>query len=99
MATTEELYAAFPPTRAGRGAPSMFPRKLFQILTVSDTNVISWDEDGVSFHISDYKIFVEQTMPRFYRHNKLTSFQRQLNLYGERRRRRKKRINEREGLT
>lgn len=83
MATTEELYAAFPPTRAGRGAPSMFPRKLFQILTVSDRGVIEWDADGQSFHIINYKNFVEQTMPQFYRHNKLTSFQRQLNLYGK----------------
>lgn len=61
----------------------MFPRKLFQILTVSEPGVIEWDEDGESFHIVNYKEFVEQTMPKFYRHNKLTSFQRQLNLYGE----------------
>lgn len=83
MATNQELYAAYPPTRGGRGAPSMFPRKLFQILAVSDPKIIGWDKCGTSFHIADQAAFVDCTMPKFYRHNKLTSFQRQLNLYGK----------------
>ncbi|CAM9432416.1 unnamed protein product, partial [Ectocarpus sp. 12 AP-2014] len=35
-----------------------------------------------SFHIANYEEYIEGVMPLFYRHNKLTSFQRQLNLYG-----------------
>lgn len=73
----------FPPARGGRGAPSMFPRKLFQILCETDPTVVGWDTDGESFHIAKLEKFVEEVMPQFYRHNKLTSFQRQLNLYGE----------------
>lgn len=61
----------------------MFPRKLYQILCETDPAIISWDEDGTSWHIANYEEYIEGVMPLFYRHNKLTSFQRQLNLYGE----------------
>lgn len=61
----------------------MFPRKLFQILCETDPAVVGWDGDGKSFHIANFEEFIEGVMPLFYRHNKLTSFQRQLNLYGE----------------
>ena len=61
----------------------MFPRKLYQILCETDPAVVGWDNDGESFHIADMELFVESVMPMYYRHNKLTSFQRQLNLYGE----------------
>lgn len=61
----------------------MFPRKLFQILAETNPAIITWDKDGLSFQIVDQNAFVDRTMPRFYRHNKLTSFQRQLNLYGK----------------
>lgn len=84
-AAQEELDYGFPPARGGRGAPSMFPRKLFQILCETDPKVVGWDSDGKSFHVSNLDEFVEGVMPLFYRHNKLTSFQRQLNLYGKRR--------------
>lgn len=63
----------------------MFPRKLYQILCETDPAIISWDEDGTSWHIANYEEYIEGVMPLFYRHNKLTSFQRQLNLYGEKR--------------
>lgn len=61
----------------------MFPRKLYQILYETNPAVVAWDSDGESFHIADMEQFVESVMPLYYRHNKLTSFQRQLNLYGE----------------
>lgn len=80
---SQEPNYGFPPARGGRGAPSMFPRKLFQILCETDPAVVGWDSDGKSFHIANFEEFIEGVMPLFYRHNKLTSFQRQLNLYGE----------------
>lgn len=61
----------------------MFPRKLYQILCETDPAIITWDEDGTSWHIANYEEYIEGVMPQYYRHNKLTSFQRQLNLYGE----------------
>lgn len=79
----EDPDYGFPPARGGRGAPSMFPRKLFQILCETDQAVVGWDIDGKSFFIANLQEFVEGVMPMYYRHNKLTSFQRQLNLYGE----------------
>ena len=80
---SQEANYGFPPARGGRGAPSMFPRKLFQILCETDPAVVGGDSDGKSFHIVNFEEFIEGVMPLFYRHNKLTSFQRQLNLYGE----------------
>ncbi|CAM9532571.1 unnamed protein product [Discosporangium mesarthrocarpum] len=65
-----------------RGAPSMFPRKLYKILSEEDPNIIAWADSGRSFQLLDQDAFVEEIMSRFYRHQKLTSFQRQLNLYG-----------------
>lgn len=64
-----------------RGAPQAFARKLYEILTTESTSVIAWNEQGTAFHVKDVDTFSEQTLTRYYRHSKFSSFQRQLNLY------------------
>lgn len=49
------------PRTGRRGAPQVFPRKLFQILDEVDENVIGWtNQHGTSFTIKGY-IFNQQT--------------------------------------
>jgi len=43
---------------------------------------INWCSDGLSFEVPDKDTFVRETLPRYFRHSRFASFQRQLNLYG-----------------
>lgn len=70
-----------------RGGVSLsFPAKLHRILDQVEVDglghVISWQPHGRCFVIHKPKEFIEHVMPQYFRQSKLTSFQRQLNLYG-----------------
>jgi len=70
------------PRTGKRGAPQAFPRKLFEILCQEPGDIIGWTEGGSSFLIKDMETFVIQVLMKYFRHQKYSSFQRQLNLYG-----------------
>jgi len=62
-----------------------FAQKLQHILdpdNVESRAIISWVGDGNGFFIHDYDAFKQKILPQYFRHAKLKSFQRQLNLYG-----------------
>lgn len=70
-----------------RGGVSIsFPAKLHKVLEQVEADgwghVISWMPHGRCFVIHKPKEFSELVMPHYFRQSKLTSFQRQLNLYG-----------------
>lgn len=70
-----------------RGGVSVaFPIKLHEVLDQVEADgldhVISWQPHGRCFVIHKPKEFVDHVMPKYFRQSKLTSFQRQLNLYG-----------------
>lgn len=75
------------PASKRRGGVSMsFPIKLHAILDQVEedglAHVISWQPHGRCFVIHNPKEFTDHVMPKYFRQTKLTSFQRQLNLYG-----------------
>lgn len=58
-----------------------FVQKLFRMITDEDSSIIEWSDDGTFFDIRDRVRFQTELLGKYYRHHKLTSFQRQLNFY------------------
>jgi hypothetical protein len=71
-------------TRGGVTEP--FPEKLHRLLQEiekdGNDDVISFYSHGRAFGIHDTEKFVSDIMPRYFKQSRLSSFQRQLNLYG-----------------
>jgi hypothetical protein len=70
-----------------RGGVNMpFPEKLHEMLDKIEqdgfASIISWQSHGRAFAVHKQKEFVDIIMPRYFRQSKISSFQRQLNLYG-----------------
>ena len=73
--------------RVGRGCFSNpFPNMLHAILIASESegtmDIMSWRPHGRAFRIHKRDAFCEQILPQYFKQSKITSFQRQLNLYG-----------------
>jgi hypothetical protein len=68
------------------GVQEAFPRKLHRMLLTAETegrhDVISFLSHGRAFTIHKPRRFAEEIMPRFFKQSKISSFHRQLNLYG-----------------
>ena len=68
------------------GVATSFPLKLHSLLDQIEqdglAHVISWQPHGRAFVVHKPKEFVNHVMPKYFRQTKITSFQRQLNLYG-----------------
>ena len=63
-----------------------FPQRLYHILTevekLGKTDIISFNEKGDCFRIHRPKAFMAEIAPRYFRHKKIASLKRQLNMYG-----------------
>jgi len=59
-----------------------FLRSLLQILDMEDREVIRWSDDGLAFEIVDIEAMTMNILPKYFRHKKFASFQRQLNYFG-----------------
>ena len=63
-----------------------FPEKLNRLLAeveqVGRTDIISWVNNGKAFMIHNSEAFFKDIVPLYFRQSRLSSFKRQLNLYG-----------------
>ena len=65
------------------GVKVPFPLKLHKMLEENlYEDIVSWQSHGRSFLVHKPQEFVDIVMPKYFQQSKLTSFQRQLNLYG-----------------
>lgn len=59
-----------------------FVKRLSEILQNEKLNhIVAWSSDGNSIEIKDSIAFSGEVLPQYYRHNNLTNFIRQLNMY------------------
>lgn len=59
-----------------------FIRCLYEILSTEDTRAIKWLKDGEGFMIPNQHMLSKKILPKYFRHSKYASFQRQLNYFG-----------------
>ncbi|XP_075867491.1 heat shock factor protein 1 isoform X2 [Nelusetta ayraudi] len=67
---------------SGANVPA-FLTKLWTLVEDPDTDpLICWSPSGTSFHVFDQGRFSKEVLPKFFKHNNMASFIRQLNMYG-----------------
>ncbi|XP_048848821.1 heat shock factor protein 1 isoform X2 [Brienomyrus brachyistius] len=60
-----------------------FLTKLWTLVEDPDTDpLICWSPNGNSFHVFDQGRFSKEVLPKYFKHNNMASFVRQLNMYG-----------------
>ncbi|CAK4080433.1 unnamed protein product [Aphanomyces euteiches] len=60
----------------------LFIRRLYSLLDEAPAKIVSWAPDGQSFVIYDVAGFATQVMPHYFGHQKLATFERQLDYFG-----------------
>uniref|UniRef100_H9GJ46 HSF-type DNA-binding domain-containing protein n=1 Tax=Anolis carolinensis TaxID=28377 RepID=H9GJ46_ANOCA len=67
---------------AGSNVPA-FLTKLWTLVEDPETDpLICWSPSGNSFHVFDQGQFAKDVLPKYFKHNNMASFVRQLNMYG-----------------
>uniref|UniRef100_K3WRA9 HSF-type DNA-binding domain-containing protein n=1 Tax=Globisporangium ultimum (strain ATCC 200006 / CBS 805.95 / DAOM BR144) TaxID=431595 RepID=K3WRA9_GLOUD len=56
-----------------------FLQSLYAILHDEDQNILTWSADGAYFQVLDVARLEREVLPKYFKHGKFTSFQRQLN--------------------
>lgn len=70
-------------SKAARQAVPPFLQKLYEIVNdPRNDELIRWSENGDSFYVLNHERFAREVLGRWFKHQKFTSFVRQLNMYG-----------------
>ncbi|XP_077209624.1 heat shock factor protein 1 isoform X2 [Paroedura picta] len=68
---------------AGGSNVPAFLTKLWTLVEDPETDpLICWSPSGGSFHVFDQGQFAKEVLPKYFKHNNMASFVRQLNMYG-----------------
>lgn len=60
-----------------------FPLKAYEIVSdPENSKVVRWTEEGDAFIITNKNAFSDQVLPKYFKHKNLSTFIRQLNIYG-----------------
>ncbi|DAZ98706.1 TPA: hypothetical protein N0F65_006738 [Lagenidium giganteum] len=78
-AMTPTATAGTPDGKPREVAP--FLKNLRKMLQVESADVIRWTPDGRAFEIHDMERMMNVVLPKYFKHRKYTSFQRQLNYF------------------
>jgi hypothetical protein len=74
------------PRTGKRGVPQQFPRRLYHMLeteseqTSDENRLITWSPSGTAFLIEDSVLFSSVILPKYFKTNVFSSFQRNMNL-------------------
>uniref|UniRef100_A0A8C9IK15 HSF-type DNA-binding domain-containing protein n=1 Tax=Piliocolobus tephrosceles TaxID=591936 RepID=A0A8C9IK15_9PRIM len=65
-----------------------FLSKMWTLVEETHTNeIITWKQNGQSFLVLDEQGFAKEILPKYFKHNNMANFVRQLNMYGFRKER------------
>jgi len=70
-----------PSSYSASSALTPFIKKLFEIITTED-DCIRWGAGGETIIVTDANKFAAKVLPRYFKHDNIRSFIRQLNIYG-----------------
>ncbi|MCD7455992.1 hypothetical protein HAX54_030419 [Datura stramonium] len=83
IAAAREVFSSSSKRRNSQRRPCPFVLKIYEMLAdIQFKSLISWTNNGTSFIINDNHKFAVEVLPRFFRHNNISSFVCQLNSYG-----------------
>jgi len=84
MKKLKQIFRNMGQTRKNSGGVVQpFPSKLMEVLDRGDMeDSIRWMPHGRAFAVLQPPVFVKEVLPRFFKQSKVTSFTRQLNLWG-----------------
>ncbi|XP_061479711.1 heat shock factor protein 2 isoform X2 [Rhineura floridana] len=82
MKQQQQPVASVANTGASTAVPA-FLSKLWALVGDAPSNqLITWSQNGQSFLVLDEQRFAKEILPKYFKHNNMASFVRQLNMYG-----------------